>query len=407
MNTTSDIDRPASYGFVAPGFEAVRNKLDSFLLDDQRYSVQLAAICKGEVVVDLVGGPDLTADSITGVFSVSKGVATVTLATLIADGRLDLDAPVTTYWPEFGAAGKQSVLVRELLSHQVGLVNVDGLLEPEDLFNSSRGASKLAASLPAWRPGSTFGYHAWTFGVLIEELHRRIAGESLQATYERDIRAPRDIDFYLGLPESQESRYRPTLPMEPTLEQQLEMETTAIRAPACRPSPSTTWTMTPASRWSCPTPEPDGSPAMQRRPGSAQHEGSHRCTPRRSVNWAIPCSTRRRSQRSGKSRCRASTASSTSRWPSRSGSSSPPSASRTAATEHSDTTAQAGRWVSQIPSTTSPSDTRRRRCSTPVAPMRAVSSSRPSFGYASSRTREGSGAAQRRPNGMVNFGDAT
>jgi CubicO group peptidase (beta-lactamase class C family) len=225
MNTTNDIDRPASYGFVAPGFEAVRNKLDSFLLDDQRYSVQLAAICKGEVVVDLVGGPDLTADSITGVFSVSKGVATVTLATLIADGRLDLDAPVTTYWPEFGAAGKQSVLVRELLSHQVGLVNVDGLLEPEDLFNSSRGASKLAASLPAWRPGSTFGYHAWTFGVLIEELHRRIAGESLQATYERDIRAPRDIDFYLGLPESQESRYRPTLPMEPTLEQQLEMET--------------------------------------------------------------------------------------------------------------------------------------------------------------------------------------
>jgi CubicO group peptidase (beta-lactamase class C family) len=225
VNTTTDIDRPASYGFVAPGFEAVRNKLDSLLLDDQHYSVQLAAIWKGEVVVDLVGGPDLTSDSITGVYSVSKGVATVTLATLIADGRLDLDAPVTTYWPEFGAAGKQSVLVRELLSHQVGLLNVDGLLEPEDLFNSSRGASKLAASLPAWRPGSAFGYHAWTFGVLIEELHRRIAGESLQATYERDIRAPRDIDFYLGLPASQESRYRPTLPMEPTLEQQLEMET--------------------------------------------------------------------------------------------------------------------------------------------------------------------------------------
>jgi CubicO group peptidase (beta-lactamase class C family) len=216
-------DRPPSRGTVAEGFEAVRHTLDGYLLDGPRYSAQLTAIWKGQVVVDLVGGPDLSADAITGVFSVTKGIASVTLARLVTSGRLDLDATVASCWPEFAAAGKQDVLVRELLSHQVGLLNVPGRLQPEDLLDSAQGAAKLAAALPLWRPGSALGYHAFTFGIIVEELHRRVAGETLQAAYERDVRAPRGIDFYLGVPESEEPRYRPVLPMEPTPAQQLEM----------------------------------------------------------------------------------------------------------------------------------------------------------------------------------------
>ena len=41
-------------------------------------------------------------------------------------GELDLDAPVAKDWPEFGAAGKEQIPVRWLLSHQAGLPVVDG-----------------------------------------------------------------------------------------------------------------------------------------------------------------------------------------------------------------------------------------------------------------------------------------
>ena len=214
--------RRQSTGFVRRGFEAVRHQLDAYLLGDPTYSAQLAVYWKDELVIDLVGGPELDADSITGVFSVSKGVAAVAMATLIASGQLDLDEHVVHYWPEFAPHGKDAITVRQLLSHQAGLLNVDGGLLLDEITESDRGAARLAAQRPVWRPGSAFGYHAVTIGLLMEELVRRTAGASLQALYERVVRAPRDIDFYLGLPESQEPRFRAVGPVAPTPRQAAE-----------------------------------------------------------------------------------------------------------------------------------------------------------------------------------------
>lgn len=202
-----------SAGFVAEGFEPVKALLDRYLLEDERYSAQLCAYWQGRRVIDLCGGPDMAADSLTGVFSSSKGVSALTLALLVDGGDLDLDERVAHYWPEFAANGKGSVLVRELLSHQAGLPGVDGAVTMEDFCESSGVAARLAAAMPAWRPGSAFGYHALTIGVFIEELFRRVAGESLQAVYRREYRDALGCDFFLGLPESEEHRYRDVLPL--------------------------------------------------------------------------------------------------------------------------------------------------------------------------------------------------
>jgi CubicO group peptidase (beta-lactamase class C family) len=219
----ADVRQRASRGFVASGFEAVRNKLDARLLVDPIYSAQLAAYWKGELVVDLVGGPELDEDSVTGVFSSSKGVAGIVIALLAERGELDLDAPVPRYWPDFAAAGKEAVTVRQLLSHQAGLPSLDGGLRPEDLLDCAVGGARLAAEWPRWRPGTAFGYHSITIGILAEELVRQATGRRLQEIYETEIRAPRDIDFYLGLPESQEPRYRANVPIVPTPEQAAEI----------------------------------------------------------------------------------------------------------------------------------------------------------------------------------------
>jgi CubicO group peptidase (beta-lactamase class C family) len=189
----------------------VREAFETQLLADSSHSAQLAVYWRDEPVVDLVGGPELDAESITGVFSVTKGAAALALGTQVRSGAIDLDERVGHYWPEFAQRGKGEVTVRQLLSHQAGLVSVDGGLTTAEVLDSRQAAAKLAAQRPAWRPGSTFGYHGVTIGIFMEELLRRVTGVTLQELYASEVRAPRQIDFHVGLPESEERRYRPLL----------------------------------------------------------------------------------------------------------------------------------------------------------------------------------------------------
>jgi CubicO group peptidase (beta-lactamase class C family) len=193
------------------GFERVRDALETMLSDDPAFSAQLSVIWRGETVVDLAGGPDLDGDSVTGVFSASKGVAATVIGLLLDRGLLELDRAVVDYWPEFGEAGKSEITVREVLSHRAGVVGVSDGFEPDDVVGRA-AAAKIAASAPWWHPGSMHGYHALTIGVVMEELVRRVTPSTLQEIYEDEIRAPRSLDFYLGFPESAEVRFRPVLP---------------------------------------------------------------------------------------------------------------------------------------------------------------------------------------------------
>ena len=198
------------HGFVAPGYGTVLELFESFLREDPDYSAQLAAYKDGVQVVRLTGGPDMAPDSVTGAYSCSKGVAAMVVGLLVQDGLLDLDQTVAHYWPEFGVHGKDRLLVRQALSHQAGLVGIEGGFGLEE-FTTPAAAARLAAAAPTWQPGRQFGYHALTIGIIMEELCRRTAGETLQEVYEQRIRSPFAIDFFLGLPGEQESRYRDVL----------------------------------------------------------------------------------------------------------------------------------------------------------------------------------------------------
>jgi CubicO group peptidase (beta-lactamase class C family) len=199
-----------SQGFVAPGFEGVLDLFESLLAEDGRYSAQLAAYQHGSKVVDLTGGPLMEPDSITGAYSCSKGVAAMVIALLVQDGLLDLDRTVGHYWPDFGQHGKDRLLVREALSHQAGVVGVEGGFALDE-FTTPEAAARLAAVRPVWRPGTCFGYHAITIGIVMEEICRRVAGETLQSLYDRRIRRPLGVDFFLGLPAELDGRYRDVL----------------------------------------------------------------------------------------------------------------------------------------------------------------------------------------------------
>src|SRR4051794_17541396 len=109
-------------GAVAPGFEGVRDAFARNFDDHAEVGAGFALYRDGECVVDLVGGTltpggePYSDRTLQLVFSSTKG-ATATAAHILVDrGELDLDAPVTEYWPEFGTHGKDGAPVRWLLS---------------------------------------------------------------------------------------------------------------------------------------------------------------------------------------------------------------------------------------------------------------------------------------------------
>ncbi|MBB6415525.1 serine hydrolase domain-containing protein [Streptomyces sp. AK010] len=200
-------------GAVAEGFEPVR---EAFVRNFETLGDRGAAVAvyrDGQKVVDLWGGTrdvDGTAPWERGtaqvVRSATKGVAAAVLLLLRQRGQLDLDAPVGHYWPEFKARGKERVLVRHVLNHRAGLPVLDRPLTPREALDPLRGPAAVAAQAPAWEPGTDHGYHALTYGWLLDELVRRVTGHSTGEWLASQVTGPLGLDLWLGLPESEAGR---------------------------------------------------------------------------------------------------------------------------------------------------------------------------------------------------------
>lgn len=197
-------------GKVAPGYEEVVDEFEKNFLSRGEIGAACVIERDGERVVDLWGGyrdPETGApwedDTLVLVFSSTKGMAAVCMALLHSRGQLDHDAPVAEYWPEFAAAGKQAVTVRQLLAHQAGLCALDEVLTPEVIGDHERLAAILAAQAPAWEPGQQHGYHGVTIGWYAGELLRRCdpAGRTLGRFFAEEVAAPLEVEFYIGFPD--------------------------------------------------------------------------------------------------------------------------------------------------------------------------------------------------------------
>ena len=173
---TDQLSATSVHGTTEPGFEPVAAEFERLLAAEEDARGQFSAYLDGRQIADLWGGDDVSADDLQGVFSSTKGVSAICIALLIQRGELSLDAPVARYWPEFAAGGKADVTVRIALSHQAGLVGVEPQLTIDEMLDHPTVAARLAAAVPAWRPGNAHGYHALTIGTLMDELTRRTLG---------------------------------------------------------------------------------------------------------------------------------------------------------------------------------------------------------------------------------------
>jgi CubicO group peptidase (beta-lactamase class C family) len=208
-------------GGTVPGFEPVAEEFGRLLAQERDGRGQFCAYLRGQRVVDLWGGDGVEPDDLQGVFSSTKGVSATCIALLVQRGALDLDAPVSRYWPEFAGGGKGDVAVRVALSHQAGIPGVEPQLTLEEVIDHDTVAARLAAQVPHWRPGKAHGYHGLTIGTIMDELVRRITGIRIAEFFRKEIGDPRGIDFYLRTPEDVDPRVRMLLPVDPTPEQRL------------------------------------------------------------------------------------------------------------------------------------------------------------------------------------------
>ena len=204
-------------GTVEAGYEPVREAFERNFGENGDIGAGFCLYVDGAKVVDLTGGvrdTDGTAYDDTTlqlVFSSTKGV-TATCAHLLAQrGELDLDAPVADYWPEFSAAGKADIPVRWLLSHQAGLVDVDRAMTVEEALDWTTICDALADSPPLWEPGTGYGYHAVTYGWLVGEVVRRVAGIDFGEFVRREISEPLGLDLWVGLPDDEQHRVSPLI----------------------------------------------------------------------------------------------------------------------------------------------------------------------------------------------------
>lgn len=202
-------------GTVAEGFEPVR---DAFVRNFEALGDLGAAVAvyrDGRKVVDLWAGTrdvDGTAPWERGTAqimrSATKGVAAAVPLLLRQRGELDLDAPVGEYWPEFKARGKERVLVRHVLNHRAGLPVLDRPLTPEEALDPLRGPEAVAAQTPVWAPGTDHGYHALTYGWMLDELVRRVTGMGTGEWIAAEMAGPLGLDLWLGLPADEEAAGR-------------------------------------------------------------------------------------------------------------------------------------------------------------------------------------------------------
>jgi len=198
-----------AHGGVAPGYEDVREAFAGVLEEQRGTGAAVAVWHEGRWIVDLWGGTAAAdgsrlwvRDSIVQPYSVTKPFAAMCALVLADRGRLDIDAPMQRYWPEFIAPAT----VRQVLSHQAGVVALDAVVETDAFYDWDRMCALLAAQVPAWEPGTAHGESALFYGHLVGEVVRRVDGRSLGRFLSDEICGPQGLDFMVGLTTEEQRR---------------------------------------------------------------------------------------------------------------------------------------------------------------------------------------------------------
>lgn len=150
-----------------------------------------------------------TAETVWDLASLTKVIGTTSaVLQLVGAGRVDLDAPVVKYLPEWSATGASAVTVRQLLTHSAGLPAWRALYKESD--TPEEAVRQVFATAPDTVPGVRYVYSDLGF-ILLGKLVERVSGSTLDRYDTQHIFTPLGMrDTRYLPPEQWRSRTAPT-----------------------------------------------------------------------------------------------------------------------------------------------------------------------------------------------------
>ena len=206
-------------GYCHENFSEVKRIFNHNFDKYKEIGSSLCIIVDGEIVVDIWAGyknkdktKEWSKDTLSVGFSSTKAALALCTHMLIERGELNLKEKVTKYWPEYGKNGKEETTVEMILNHSAGIPALKTKVKKGGFLDWDYMVQLLENEKPFWIPGKETGYHMMTTGWLIGELIRRVTGKSLSEFFNRELREPYNLNYWIGLPETEDERVAEIIP---------------------------------------------------------------------------------------------------------------------------------------------------------------------------------------------------
>ena len=197
---------------------------ETFAQNFDKYKEIGSSVCvvvDGETTVDLWTGykneqrkDEWDENTLSVAFSSTKVALALCAHILINRGQLNEKEKVIKYWPEYGKKGKEETTVEMILNHSAGLPAFRAQVEEGGFFDWEYMVELLENEEPFWTPGEETGYHMMTTGWLIGEIVRRVSGKSLGKFFNDEISKPYNLEYWIGLPQSEDKRVAKVTPFK-------------------------------------------------------------------------------------------------------------------------------------------------------------------------------------------------
>lgn len=157
-------------------------------------------------------------NTIVNIFSAGKGLVALCVLQLVAQGKLDLDAPIARYWPEFAQNDKADISVRDVLAHRSGLSAFHQHIADNQIFDWAAMTAAAASETPWWQPKTGQGYAPFMYGWILGELVRRVSGyASFNDYFQANVAVPLGVTCHFGVPDSALASIADTGPLKRTM----------------------------------------------------------------------------------------------------------------------------------------------------------------------------------------------